>query len=112
MILLLDEYKTVYLHTCIYVWMLQMRPSFHPSSELLNAHGQETTNSITQSWQLSGKCPDNTIPIMRYQNARKTKKYVMKQNETVSQSSSDDDMKSLNPYTHEIPQTIGIFFCR
>ncbi|XP_071927518.1 protein neprosin-like [Coffea arabica] len=78
-----------------------MRPSFHPSSELLNAHGQENTNSITQSWQLSGKCPDNTIPILRNQNARKTKKYVMKQNETVSQSSSDDDMKSLDPYTHE-----------
>ena len=86
-----------------------MRPSFHPNSELLNAHSQENTNSITQSWQLSGKCPDNTIPIMRYQNARKTKKCVMKQNETVSQSY---DMKSLDPYTHEVPQTIGIFSCR
>ncbi|CDP20940.1 unnamed protein product [Coffea canephora] len=79
-----------------------MRPSFHPNSELLNPHSQENTNSITQSWQLSGKCPDNTIPILRNQNARKTKKYVMKQNETVSQSSSDDDMKSLDPYTHEL----------
>ncbi|KAG2611142.1 hypothetical protein PVAP13_4KG125300, partial [Panicum virgatum] len=42
---------------------IQMRPSYHPGD--LYDSSSITPHPITQTWQQSGKCPDNTIPIRR-----------------------------------------------
>ncbi|XP_071927514.1 protein neprosin-like [Coffea arabica] len=78
-----------------------MRPSLHPQKgpigegELFksNAHGREDKKPFAQLWQLSGECPEGTIPITRNQKARNFKRYAKKKHKSFSQL---DD-----PSTHE-----------
>lgn len=59
-----------------------MRPSLHPQEGPIgggeifksNAHGQEDKKPVAQLWQLSGRCPEGTIPVRRNQKATYAKK--------------------------------------
>ena len=78
-----------------------MRPTFHPeglfdeSKVSSNAGEKKKSSDISQLWHLSGRCPEDTIPIRRTKGddilrASSVKRYGRKKHRAIPQPRSAD----------------------
>ncbi|XP_043693322.1 uncharacterized protein LOC122643808 [Telopea speciosissima] len=88
---------------------IQMRPSFHPEGlfdkNKATTKSEQSSNSITQLWHFSGRCPEGTIPIRRTTKddilrASSVERFGMKKHTTIPQPHSVNPA-AINPGGHE-----------
>ncbi|KAF5198454.1 tRNA-splicing ligase RtcB [Thalictrum thalictroides] len=96
---------------------IQMRPTYYPDglydeSKILSKP-KEKSNSVTQLWHLSGKCPQGTIPMRRTKRkdilrASSIAKYGKKKHRTTPRPTSvDPDFISRSGHQHAIAYVEG-----
>lgn len=95
----------------------QMRPNYHPEGlfdeNKVSTGGKGKRNQVTQLWHLSGKCPENTIPIRRTKEddvlrASSVRRYGRKKHRTIPQpKSADPDLT--NQGGHQVKIMISPF---
>nr|XP_016498256.1 PREDICTED: uncharacterized protein LOC107817004 [Nicotiana tabacum] len=96
---------------------IQMRPSYHPEGlydeDKMATRPKERTNSITQLWQMSGSCPEDTIPVRRTKKddvlrASSVKRYGKKKHRAIPKPrSTDPDLINESGHQHAIAYVEG-----
>ncbi|KAF8395993.1 hypothetical protein HHK36_017604 [Tetracentron sinense] len=96
---------------------IQMRPNFHPEwlfdESKVSSKPKERSNSITQQWQLNGRCPEGTIPVRRTKRddvlrASSIKRYGKKKHRTIPRPrSADPDLINQSGHQHAIAYVEG-----
>lgn len=96
---------------------IQTRPNYHPEGlydeNKVSTAGEGRRNKVTQLWHLSGKCPENTIPIRRTKKddvlrASSVRKYGRKKRRTIPQpKSADPDLVNQGGHQHAIAYVNG-----
>ncbi|KAI7740416.1 hypothetical protein M8C21_017577 [Ambrosia artemisiifolia] len=98
---------------------IQMKPNFHPEGMKYESmkESSQTRETITQLWQLNGKCPKGTIPIRRTKKediirAGSMKNYGKKRSlSTVAHPHSIDiDLINQSGHEHAIAYVEGEFY--